>query len=98
METQERRGATEVSLYGPVTVTWYLFVNLLEGIVKRSVFTVRRDNIEISFSGADWKLKETKENTYFLGSSRPRHLESGREPECAHSFTPLLGAEGIRPN
>lgn len=32
-------GSYEVSLYGPVTVTLIIFVNLLEGIVKRSIFT-----------------------------------------------------------
>lgn len=31
-------GSCEVSLDGPVTVTLYVFVSLLGGIVKRSIF------------------------------------------------------------
>lgn len=85
MRDAEADGSCEVSLYGPVTVTSYVFVSLLGGRVKRSVFTMRRDLLEISFSRADQKLKETKGNAYFRGSSCPRHLEVGHESECAHS-------------
>lgn len=85
-------GSCKVSLYGPVTVTLWTchshFVCICQPSGRnsqRSIFTMRRDLLAISFVRADQKLKETKGNTYFRGSSCPRHLELGHESECAYS-------------